>query len=281
VTSPVGGTLQELFVNRGDSVESGQRLFQLDPEPESSALREAEHRVAQAESRRANLSKGLRPSEVAALEARLAGATADAGLAESEVQRLTRLKQESVISPDEMDRARTRRDAALAAAASMQADLETARLGARQDEITAAQAEVDAASAALDRARWATAQKQPSAPAQGVVEDTLYRVGEWVAGGRPVVMLLPPENIKVRFFVPEPDLSSISLGARLSVSFDGATEPVPATVSFISTQAEFTPPVIYSRQNRAKLVYMVEAKFDSVPAPNLRPGLPVDVHSAL
>ncbi|MCU0771271.1 MAG: HlyD family efflux transporter periplasmic adaptor subunit [Verrucomicrobia bacterium] len=275
--SPVGGELKELFVSRGEPVESGQPLFQLDPEPESSTLREAEQRVTQAESRRTNLTKGLRPSEVAALEARLAGASADAEFAESEVQRLTRLKQDSVISPEEMDRARARRDTALAWVASLQADLETARLGARQDEIAAAQAEVDAALAARDRARWTAAQKRRSAPARATVEDTLYRVGEWVAPGRPVVALLPPENLKVRFFVPEPDLSSMALGARLLVSFDGAPEPVPARVSFISTEAEFTPPVIYSRENRAKLVYMAEARFDTTPSANLRPGQPVDV----
>jgi HlyD family secretion protein len=176
-----------------------------------------------------------------------------------------------------MDRARSRNDAAKAAVSRLQADLETARLGAREDEVAAAEAEVEAAKAVRDQARWAVDQKRQSAPGKGVVDDTLYRVGEWVAAGRPVVSLLPPENVKVRFFVPEPELASVQLGGPVSVSLDGATEPVPATISYISTQAEFTPPVIYSRENRAKLVFMVEAKFPPGTAGTLHPGQPVDV----
>lgn len=276
VAASVGGQLQELLVSRGDPVQAGQLLFKLDPEPEQSVVREADQRLVQAEARLSNLTKGLRPSEIAALEARLTSAKADADFAQNEMTRFERLRKESVISPDEMDRAQTRRDAARAAVASLQADLETARLGAREDEITAAEAEVAAAKAARDRAAWAVDQKQQAAPGNSVVDDTVYRVGEWVAAGRPVVSLLPAENIKVRFFVPEAELASVRVGAPVSVSFDGAMETVSATVSYVSTQAEFTPPVIYSRENRAKLVFMVEAKFVNGTAGDLHPGQPVD-----
>jgi HlyD family secretion protein len=109
------------------------------------------------------------------------------------------------------------------------------------------------------------------------VHDTLYRAGEWVAAGNPVVTLLPPANVKVRFFVPQPRLASIRIGQTVSVSLDGVPAPVNATVSYISTRAEFTPPVIYSRENRAKLVYMVEAAFPPAQAAHLHPGQPADV----
>jgi HlyD family secretion protein len=277
VAAPVGGALQELTISRGDEVQAGQRLFQLDPEPETAAQREAEQRVAQAAARLANLSKGLRPSEIAALEARLTSAKSDAEFAESEVKRFTQLKEERVISPDEMERAQTRWDAARATAASLEADLETARLGAREDEIAAATSEVEAAKAGLARAEWAVAQKQQFALTNGMVEDTLFRVGEWVAPGKPVVSLLPPTNLKVRFFVPETALSSLRQGLKVRVSFDGGPGPVEATINYISAQAEFTPPVIYSRENRAKLVYMVEAVFPPEEAVRLHPGQPVDV----
>jgi len=277
VASTESGSLTELSVRRGDRVQTGQLLFRLDPEPQQSAFSEAEQRVIQAEARLANLNKGLRPSEIAALEARLASARADAEFAESEVTRFTQLQRESVISPDEMDRARTRRDAARAAEASLQADLETAQLGARQDEIIAAEADLDAAKASVARAQWAVGQKRQSAPVSGVVDDTLYRVGEVVAAGRPVVSLLPPGNVKVRFFVPETELILLKRGMRVSVALDGKPDPVDASVSYVSTQAEFTPPVIYSRENRAKLVYMVEAEFAPGVAADLRPGQPADV----
>jgi HlyD family secretion protein len=109
------------------------------------------------------------------------------------------------------------------------------------------------------------------------VQDTLYRQGEWVAAGNPVVVLLPPENLKARFFVPQEMLPRIKTGETVNVSFDGAAKNYSATVNYISTQAEFTPPVIYSRENRAKLVFMIEAKFPPADATQLRPGQPVDV----
>jgi HlyD family secretion protein len=277
VASAGSGELQTLFVSRGDAVQAGEELFELDPEPERAALREAEQRVAQAEARLADLTKGLRPSEVAALEARLTGARANAEFTEIEAQRLSRLKQDNVISQEEMDRVQTQLDSAEATVARLRADLETARLGARSDEIRVAEAESAAAAAARDRARWFAEQKRVSAPAQGVIEDTLYRVGERVAPRQPVVVLLPPENIKVRFFVPESERSSMIVGTPVWVNYDGAADPVSAKVSFLSTEAEFTPPVIYSRENRAKLVYMVEAVFDAVSTQDLRPGQPVDV----
>ena len=105
----------------------------------------------------------------------------------------------------------------------------------------------------------------------------LYRQGEYVAAGNPVVVLLPPANLKVRFFVPETALPRIKTGQTVSVTFDGRRSIYSATVNYISTQAEFTPPVIYNRENRAKLVFMIEAKFSPADAADLRPGQPVDV----
>jgi HlyD family secretion protein len=109
------------------------------------------------------------------------------------------------------------------------------------------------------------------------VHDTLYRQGEFVAAGNPVVVLLPPENLKVRFFVPQEKLAQIKTGATVSVQADGAARAVSATVNYISTQAEYTPPVIFSRETRANLVFMIEAKFAAADAAELRPGQPVDV----
>jgi len=136
---------------------------------------------------------------------------------------------------------------------------------------------VQATAATLAKAQWALAQKTQYAPTNAWVQDTLYRPGEFVIAGNPVVALLPPENIKARFFVPQPQLASFKSGTPVSVSIDGVPTPLRATVNYISTQAEFTPPVIYSKENRAKLVFMVEAGLAAAVARNLRPGQPVDV----
>ncbi len=110
-----------------------------------------------------------------------------------------------------------------------------------------------------------------------MIFDTLYREGEWAAAGHPVVVLLPPRNIKVRAFVPENLVGSIHSGDTVRVTLDGTSSPIIGKVSFISPQAEYTPPVIYSRESRGKLVFMIEAVFDPKTSASLHPGQPVDV----
>ena len=129
----------------------------------------------------------------------------------------------------------------------------------------------------LTQAQWNFDQKKQAAPQAGLVYDTLFREGEWVAAGKPVVVLLPPQNIKVRAFVPEPRVGSIHYGDPVEVAVDGVQKPFIGKVSYISPRAEYTPPVIYSRESRQKLVFMVESVFDPQVSVNLHPGQPVDV----
>ncbi len=150
-------------------------------------------------------------------------------------------------------------------------------LSRSQSQRDADAAQVASQKAALTKARWAFDQKQQVAPTDAQVHDTLYRQGEFVAAASPVVSLLPPENLKVRFFVPQEKLALVKVGGTVSVQPDGAKQPFTATVNYISTQAEYTPPVIYSRETRANLVFMIEAKFSPADAAALRPGQPVDV----
>ncbi|HEX2199888.1 MAG TPA: HlyD family efflux transporter periplasmic adaptor subunit, partial [Burkholderiales bacterium] len=144
----------------------------------------------------------------------------------------------------------------------------------REAERKAAQSEVAAARAALAQAAWKLEQKSVAAPAGGRVHDTYFAEGEWVPAGRPVVALLPPGNVKVRFYVPETLLGAIAGEHPVEIRCDGCPAPVAGKVSFVSTQAEYTPPVLYSRESRSKLVYLVEARPEGG---NLRPGQPVDV----
>jgi HlyD family secretion protein len=245
---------------------------------ERATQREAEQRLARARANLDDLRKGKRPSEIAALDAQLNHARQALHLAETELARRVELIDKRVIAPEEFERAQTQRDLDQARVDQLLADLDTAKLGGRTDEIRAAEAELETLAAALDRARWAVDQKHISAPTNGLVHDTLYRPGEWIAAGNPGVVMLPPTNLKVRFFVPQDRLPGLQPGQTVSVHADGAIEPYSATISYLSTQAEFTPPVIYSRDTRSKLIYLVEAVFPSEIATQLRPGQPVDVH---
>ena len=281
VASPVGGALTNLAVARGDQVKAGQLLFALERESEAAAVQEAKHNVSQAQSQLEDLNKGKRPTEIDSLSAQLEQARANLVLAESDLARQQRLMGKDVISEEDLDQARAQRDADQAQVNQLAADLATGRLGGREDAVAAAQAFVAAQTAALAKAQWTLDQKQQFAPAAGPVQDTLYRQGEYVTAGSPVVVLLPPDHLKVRFFVPETWVARVRVGAVAQVSFDGGKQSVPATISYISTQAEYTPPVIYNRENRASLVYMIEARFAPGDAANVRPGQPVDVQLAL
>ncbi len=277
VASPLGGALTNLAVARGDEVKTGQLLFELERGSEAAALQQAKKNLAQAQSQLDDLNKGRRPTEIASLEAQLGGAQANLKLAAAEFERREQLGGADVVSKEELDQARAQRDADQAQVDQMTADLETARLGGREDVVRAAQDAVASQRAALDKARWSFDQKQQFAPTNAFVQDTLYRAGEWVAAGNPVVELLPPANIKVRFFVPQAVLPRIKTGQPVSVTFDGGQRAYSATINYISTQSEFTPPVLYNRENRAKLIFMIEAKFSPADAAELRPGQPVDV----
>ena len=146
-----------------------------------------------------------------------------------------------------------------------------------QAQLAADTAQVAAQQAALDKAKWSFDQKEQFVPAAAQVHDTLYRQGEFVAAGNPVVVLLPPENLKVRFFVPQEMLPQIKVGQTVSIACDGAPCVIKAAINYISTQAEYTPPVIYSRETRAELVFMIEAKISPADALDVRPGQPADV----
>ena len=147
----------------------------------------------------------------------------------------------------------------------------------RTQEIEAARAELDAARAAEAQARNRYDDKSLAAPADSLVADTYFRVGEWVPAGAPVVSLLPPQNIKLRFFVAEPRLGRLHVGDPVSATCDGCGAPIAARVSFVSPKAEYTPPVIYSRESRAKLVFLVEARPAAADATRLHPGQPVEI----
>lgn len=277
VASPQAGRLEALDVERGEQVKGGDPLFRLDEEPEKAAVDEARRRVEQARASLEDLKKGKRPTEIESVEAQLGQARAALALSDKELARQEGLFQSGATTPQDLDRARATNDQNRQRVTQLEADLQTAQLGARSDQIAAAEANVRTLEAALARAEWTLSQKRQAAPQAGLVFDTLYRPGEWVAAGRPVVALLPPQNIKVRAFVPEPRVGTLKPGDRVRVVVDGLSESIAGTISFISPQAEYTPPVIYNRTNRSKLVFMIEVTFEPGTAAMLHPGQPVDV----
>ena len=277
ITAPLSGKLGTLFVQRGAQVKAGEPLFELDNVQEKAARDETKLRLVQLRAQVADAKKGKRPTEIDAMTAQLNLARTALQFSEKELLRQEKLLAASIVSAQDVDRLRSQRDQELQRVVQLEAELGTAKLGLRGDQIAAAEASMKAMAATLGRSEWELDQKRQSAPTAGLVFDTLYRQGEWVAAGRPAVVLLPPQNIKVRVFVPQPLLAKIHPGDRAQVTVDGVSAPVSGVVNFISPQAEYTPPVIYSRESRQKLVYMIELTFAPATAAQLHPGQPVTV----
>ncbi len=281
VASPFSGQLIELHVQRGDSVTNGCLLFRLDPKPQSSDLDQAQAQLQQSKYNLDNARKGLRPSEILEIQQRISQAKARRDLAKLEFDRNTKLVGVEAVSKDDLDKARTEYNTAEALVEQITAELTTGQLGERIDLIHALENNLSAATAAVTVAQWNLSQKSQSAPCSSVVYDTMFYAGAWVPAGQPVVSLLPPGNIKIRFFIPEPFLSTVSLNDAVAISTDGSTKTCAARISFISPEAEYTLPVIFSEKRRSKLVFMVEATPDSDSIHDLHPGLPVSVHLLL
>ena len=277
VSSALGGTLSQLQVQAGAQVSQNQPLFALEAENEQAARLEAQARLARSTAQLANSEKGRRRDEIAVVQAQLQQASTQARLAASELARQEPLLQQGFVSAARLEDVRAAERQSRARVDELAAQLRVAQLPARPDERAAAAAETDAARQVLRQSAWREAQKNRTAPASGLVADTFFRVGEWVAPGQPVLSLLPPGQVKVRFFVPEKVVGALQLGAAVRIVCDGCAAPVVARITFIANRAEYTPPVIYSNAQRAKLVFMVEARPDPVDAARLKPGQPVDV----
>ena len=273
--APTAGWLESVPVQRGDRVEVGALLFALEAGRQRAMLGEAQAQLSRAQSQLADLRLGKRPEEIARIEANLAEAKAALTYAERDLERQARLARRDFAAEARFDLARSAEQEARARVSAMEADLATARLPGRDDQIAAAVAEVAMREAALARAHWELDQRTVRAPMAAIVDDRVRDSGEWVDAGGIVVSLLPPEKVKVRFFVPEPELGAIHVGQEVDLRCDGCAPGMTGTVRFIAPEAEYTPPVIYSVGSRGKLVFMVEAW----PAAGitLNPGQPVDV----
>lgn len=280
IAAPTAGRLISLQVRRGDEVKAGAPLFVLEQDNEAAGLRAAQARVAQAEAQVNDLAKGKRSDELAAIAASQDAARAALRESESLLQRQRKLAKEGFVSGADLVNLEAKRDADAAQLRQAQAQLRTARLPARPDNRDAARAELAAARAQLAQSQWQLAQKAVVAPVAARVDDTLYRVGEWVPAGSPVVSLQESAAIKLRFFVPQAQLAAVAPGASVQVSCDGCDAPINATVSYVSRTAEFTPPVIYSKESRQRMVFLVEARPAPADVARLHAGQAVDVRLA-
>jgi HlyD family secretion protein len=281
VSPTLTGRIVSLAVSRGSQVAAGAKLFAQDDADDIAARDAAAGKLAEAEARLTNLQTASRETEIAQARADLADLVATRDRIARDLARNEELLKSGAASRQIVDqqRADIASATARAAAASAKLDQMQSPMG-RQYEIAAQSAMVAQARAALAQADWQLDQRHVAAPAAALVADTFARPGETINAGVPVVSLLPPQNILVRFFVPETEVATMHVGDRLAIGCDGCATDLTAAITFIAPQPEYTPPVIYSETNRTKLVYLVEAHPSPEQAVQLKPGQPVDVRRA-
>jgi HlyD family secretion protein len=281
LSAPQAGYLKTLDALRGTRVLSGQPIFVIAADPDDQALAEAEAKVGSAREKLQNLKEPRRPTEIAALEANLRAAEANQRFTQSQLQQQEALIKQHFVSQARLDEARSANDQAAAQVEAATQQIATYRVTlGRRAEVRGAEADLNAAAAQAAQKRWVVERKAGASPAAGEIAETYYRPGEWVPAGAAVASLLPDTRRRVRFFVPETVVAGIKPGDAIDATCDGCPAPIRAKVEFVSPQAEYTPPVIYSRGSREKLVFRVDAVAAPEQALRLRPGLPVDVRLA-
>lgn len=265
IGAPQPGWITSVAVNRGDSVKPGSPLFTLDASREIAARNAADAAIAAANAQKAQ----------ADAQARQAAAARDAAQAlvvqtRKELQRQKALVKSGATPEQSLEAAQAAYDNARAQFNSATAQEHQAEALGHQAEAQRTEGEAQRTTALAN-----LADRTVTARVAGTVQDIFYRQGEYAMAGVPIVSVLPPANIFVRFFVPETALSHMHLGDTVHIGCDGCPPNLTATVRFIASEAEYTPPIIYSLTNRQKLVFKAEARLP--PGLTLRPGLPVDV----
>jgi HlyD family secretion protein len=272
------GRIVSLAVARGAQVAAGAPLFTQDDADDVAARDAAAGKLAEARARSANLETRSRDTEIAQARAELADLIATRDRIARDLARNEELLRTGAASRQTVDQQRADLASSSAKAEAASAKLQQMQSPTgREYEIAAQRAMVEQARAGLAQAEWQVTQRHVMSPVAAMVADTYARPGETINAGVPVVSLLPPRNILVRFFVPETELATLHVGDRMAIGCDACAPDLNAAITFIAPQPEYTPPVIYSESNREKLVYLIEAHPSAEQALQLKPGQPVDV----
>jgi HlyD family secretion protein len=288
-STPAAGRIDRIAVDEGDSVGAGDVLFVLETSQQQAqydaALARADAAEAQlhaAEATLANLKTGARPEELQVTQASLTQAEANLALAQQNFSRSQDLFAKGNVPKSQLDQAQASLDAANAAVVQLKAQLAVAQLPARDDQIAAAAASVAAAQSAATAAKADAANAKAMldnrtivAPEAGRIERLFYSAGEVAGAGAPVMSIAGEGVLKIKFYLNEADRPAFRLGDVVTVSCDGCAAGLTATIDHFASDPQFTPPIIYSRDERSRLVFLTEAVMAQ--QNGVLPGQPVSI----
>lgn len=278
LSSPYGGFLESLNILRGNAISQNQLAFKLSGEPESSDLAQAKKNLEQAQANLLNLIEPQRETIQQGIEAQISQANALLALYAVRLSRSKNLYTKGMIDKDAVDAAQSNYDAQIGLIHQYTANLQESKLGSRDEQIKAALAAKEAAMSQVDKYEWILKNKSIFSPFNGIIYDTYYNVGEWVAANNAVASLYAAKYLYVTFYIPAPKLSWITLNDTVTVKCEGCERSYSAKIVYISPQAEYMPPVVYTRENSDKLVYRIRANPEREAFGKLHPGQPVYIY---
>ena len=269
------GMVAKVMVTDGQQVAANAPLFTMDSERERLALDAAKARLAMAQATWQDKNTGLRPEEIAIIEERLSSAEATFALAMATFKRTQELRSHQAVSASRYDQDLAAQQNAEASVHQLTAELNAARLPARSAQLEAAHQGILSAQAEVSQAELDLNDRTGVAPEAGRVDRVFLQAGEYAAAGTPVVSILPPSRIKFRFYVPQSLHAQLKPGESVLVDCGGCEKPIKARITYMASQAQYTPPFIYSLEERDKLVFLVEARPEGMV--ELAVGQPIDV----
>ena len=279
LVAPRSGWLKSVTVNLGDTLHRGQLAFNYRSDAEQFAVNQADAQLQSQIAQSQNLTTGARPEEIASLQAQFKAAQAQLLLAKQTLERYQILQRSDAVAQVQVDEMVTQVRTAHAAVDSIQAQIRAANLPARQQTQNASIATSKAAKAALEKAQYDLSQLNVDSELAGEVIQVYYHTGEYVTQCQQIVQLLPKSSRKIIFYIPQDKLSTLKVGQVVKLQSIASQQPLSnATINYISPQASYTPPVIYSNENADKLTFRVEGVLNSTGnTPNLQVGQPVQV----
>ena len=276
LAAKVGGHIEVMVLQEGDRVGLGQEIARIDTTDARLALAAARADRAQADAERRLLAAGSRREDVAEAEAQLERAQADLRGAQEDLARMEKLLASGSGTDKSRDDARTRRDMAAAGVEAARERLHKLRAGARPEEKDGAAARVAGADARIAQLEQQIADAVVKSPVDGIVTEKLVERGELVTRGTGLVVVSELARPWLTVYLPEPDLGRIRLGQDAEVATD-AGQKRTGRVTFVSSQAEFTPKNVQTPDERAKLVYKIKIGLDNADG-LFKPGMPAEAH---
>jgi len=271
------GRLDGIFVSESQSISAGDVLFTQDNEQYQAALTAAR---ATAEALRAaaeNIRTGAREEEMAVVRAQIEMALAKQNLSQTNLDRDLKLYTGGFVTNSKIEQERADLASAIAQVDQLKATLVFMELPARSAELLKAESNVQAALAEVSAAKSRLDAQTIRSPVSGRIERVYYSLGEVAMTAKPVVSILPDGSKSVIFYIPQARLAEFKIGDPLLLSCDGCSTTIQAVVETIDSKPEFTPPIIYSREERSRLVFRAKARLPE--GVTLNPGQPVSLES--